>query len=231
VGSAHQLRLLDVRPIPELGEHEALQGQLEDLEVARAACREIDVVLHLAANASQHASFDALLHNNYIATHNIFTAAHEAGCRRVIFASSVHTIRGLPPERRFITEQELCPGNLYGVSKAYGENLANYFAHVHSLSGICFRFGLVAPTFAFLRATDDWERSAFLSARDLCRLLDLALTTEAHFAVLNATSNNADNLLDLSRTRAVLGYAPQDSLEAALEEGNREQGTGMSWEL
>jgi len=218
VGSRHRPRLLDMRPIDQAPGHESLVGQLDNLDAVRSACVGMEMVIHLGADRNSEAPFmESLLANNYIATYNVFTAARQTGCRRVIFASSTHTTGALPAERRDITEDEQAPGNLYGVSKLYGENLASYFAHVHGLSAICLRFGWVAPPLEHMRAArDSWWTAAYLGPRDLCQLLDLCLATDVHFAVLNASSANLSNRLDLSRTRALLGYEPRERVEDVL---------------
>lgn len=214
LGDAHPLRLHDRKPIADPGPHETLIGGLEDLETARTACQGIDTVIHLAADPNNRGEFYQSLHtNNFVATYNLYTAAHEAGCKRVIFASSVHATTGLSTDRRQVTEDEHCPGNVYGVSKSFGESLANYFAHVQGMSSICFRFGAVCPPLEFLRKAPAWERDVYLGPRDLCQLLDRAVSTDVHYAVLNASSDNANNRFDLTRTRQVLGYRPEDRLE------------------
>jgi nucleoside-diphosphate-sugar epimerase len=210
VGQRHRLRLLDTRPVDEPGPHEAIVARLDDIGAVRAACDGMEAVVHLGADRDPNASFESLLVNNYVATQHVFAAAQAAGCHRLIFASSVHTTGALPIERQGIAESEQAPGNLYGVSKLYGENLASYFAHVHGLSAICLRLGWVAPPAEHLRAATDWSPATYLGPRDLCQLLDLALTTELHFAILNASSANPNNRLDLRHTRALLGYQPRD---------------------
>jgi nucleoside-diphosphate-sugar epimerase len=218
IGTRHQLRLLDLRAAEDAGPHETLVGRLEDIETVRSACAGIEAVIHLGADANPEAPFmESLLANNYIATYNVFAAAHQAGCRRVIFASTTHTTGGLPADRRNLSEDEQAPGNLYAVSKLYGESLGSYFAHVHGLSVICLRFGWVAPPLEHLRrAQDSWWQAAYLGAGDLCQLLDLCLASDLRYAVLNASSANLSNRLDLSRTRALLGYAPKQRVEDLL---------------
>jgi NAD+ dependent glucose-6-phosphate dehydrogenase len=217
-GQAHQLRLLDRAPIADIAPHEqALLSALDDRAFVQAACAGVDAVIHLAADPDPGADFmGSLLENNIVATYNLFAAAHAAGCPRVIFASSGHAISGLPDTRRDIGEDQICPGNLYGVSKCFGEDLARYYANAHGMRCICLRLGWVDPPIAHLRAGGAADRTSYLSVRDLCQLLDRALTADIAFAVLNASSNNASNRFDLSRARALLGYAPQDRVEDVL---------------
>jgi nucleoside-diphosphate-sugar epimerase len=218
LGAAHQLRLLDRAPIAGSAPHEqALAGALDDPAFVRAACAGVDAVIHLAADRDPVADFlGSLLENNIVATHNLFAAAQAAGCLRVIFASSGHAISGLPDTHRDIGEDEVCPGNLYGVSKCFGEDLARYYANAHGMRCICLRLGWVDPPAEQLRAAAAADRTSYLSARDLCQMLDRALTADIAFAVLNVSSNNASNRFDLRRARTLIGYAPQDRVEDVL---------------
>jgi nucleoside-diphosphate-sugar epimerase len=217
-GAAHQLRLLDRTPMADSAPYEqALAGALDDPAFVRAACAGMDAVIHLAADRDPGADFmGSLLENNIVATYNLFAAAQAAGCPRVIFASSGHAISGLPDARRDIGEGEVCPGNLYGVSKCFGEDLARYYASAHGMRCICLRLGWVDPPIADMRAAATADHSSYLSARDLCQMLDRALVADVAFAVLNVSSNNASNRFDLSRARALIGYAPRDRVEDVL---------------
>ena len=61
----------------------------------------------------------------------------------------------------------------------------------------------------------DWWRQMWLSNRDFCQLVEKAILVEnVQFAVLNAMSNNTGMRWDLSETRRVLGYEPQDNTYA-----------------
>ena len=56
----------------------------------------VDVVLHFAADRRHEPwiSWNELMRPNIIATANVYTAAHKAGVRRVVFASSMHAVGG-----------------------------------------------------------------------------------------------------------------------------------------
>ena len=97
---------------------------------------------NLAADADPEADFDtSLLGNNIIATHNLFQAAKEAGCRRFIYASSAHVVSAYEPDVQIYSEMMVRPGNKYGVTKCFGEALASYYAHVEGLPSIVLRIG------------------------------------------------------------------------------------------
>src|SRR5262249_13354954 len=67
-------------------------ADISDLAAMQALCRDIDTVVHLAADPSTAAAWESLLPRNVVGVQNIFQAAYEAGCRRVIFASSVNAV-------------------------------------------------------------------------------------------------------------------------------------------
>ena len=208
-------RLADREPIPLVdaasGGHEVIALNVADPEACQEACRGIDTVVHLAADPSPEADFyDSLLENNIKGTYNIFRAAADQGCRRVIFASSIHAVVGHPPEMSIPADAPVRPMNMYGVSKGFGEALAACFAHDGALSSIAIRIG--AYDAAWLRPSPPPDAmSAFLSHRDMNQLLGRCIDVEhLQFAIVHGISNNRVQRLNLSSTRELLGYAPED---------------------
>jgi nucleoside-diphosphate-sugar epimerase len=189
---------------------ESLVLDLQDPSACQQACERMEMVIHLAADPSPHADFeDSLLGNNIIATYNMFRAAQEAGCRRFIFASSVHTVAAYPPDVQIKVDMPVRPKNLYGVSKCFGEALAAYFAFNQGLPGIVLRIGayLFPKDYQHLSPA---EQDAFLNPDDLNDLLIKCLETpNITFAIAHAISDNRFKRLDLTETREVLGYEPQ----------------------
>ena len=58
-------------------------------------------------------------------------AAKANGVRRVVFASSIHAVSGYPADYQVHTEEPVNPGDLYGVSKCFGEALGRYMESLH----------------------------------------------------------------------------------------------------
>ena len=111
------LRLSDVKPI-ESAEHESLTFDAADYGAMRAACEGVETVIHLAADPRMQAEFyDSLLSRNVIATYNAFYAAHEAGCNRIIFASSVNSVLGQEDATPVPWDAPVYPINVYGATK------------------------------------------------------------------------------------------------------------------
>lgn len=218
-GDLYALRLLDRKPIADADGHDTMLADLADPEAARRACEGMDTVLHLAADPRTSAEFYRdLLDANFKATYNVFRAAKDQGCKRVIFASSVNAVGAYPHERQVRTEDAPCPGNIYGVSKAFGESLGAYFASVEKLSNICIRIGGVGRVEDINPGPPSGWHGIFVSYRDLNQLLDRCIEApNIAYAVVHGLSNNRHNWMDLTSTRALLGYEPQDDAYAAAE--------------
>jgi uronate dehydrogenase len=196
-------------------DHEAIQLDLVEPGACERVCEQIDTVVHLAADANPAAPFyESLLDNNIKATYNIFRAARDQGCRRVIFASSAWVMGGYAPDVQLAPQAPTRPVNLYGVSKCFGEAVASYFAQTEGLSSIVVRIGAYDDGGA-----DNWMRESpnartlatYVSARDLHQLLVRCIeVSDITFAIVHGLSENRFKRLDLTSTRDLLGYAPQD---------------------
>jgi nucleoside-diphosphate-sugar epimerase len=203
--------------------HEAISLDIAELPACQQACAQIDTVVHLAADANPAAPFyDSLLENNIKGTYNIFRAAKDQGCRRVIFASSAWVLGGYARDVQPAPETPLRPANLYGVSKCFGEAVAAYFAQAEGLSSIVVRIGAYDDGNAqnWLRTTPNVrDLAAYVSARDLHQLLVRCIEVpDLSFAIVHGLSENRFKRLDLTSTRTLLGYAPQDDAFAIFGE-------------
>ena len=192
---------------------EVVVGDLGDLESLKTLCAGMDTVVHMAADPSPSATWDDLLQANIVGTYNTFVAAKSAGCRRVIYASSIHAVSGYPPDVQVKTSDPVNPGDLYGVSKCFGEALARYMAEQEGLSAIAIRIGAFQPLEAARKESSVRMLDAFVSHRDLHQLLVRCIDVEnVKFAVLHGLSDNRFKRLDISDARELVGYAPQDDL-------------------
>lgn len=199
------------------GEHMVMD--LQNLEDCRAACAGMDMVIHLAADANPDADFqDSLLGNNIIGTYNLFRAAKEAGCQRVIYASSVHAVAAHPIDVQIKADMPVRPTNLYGVSKCFGEALASHFATNEGLPAIAIRIGAYLFPKELPEALYPRETDAYLHPDDFNHLLVQCLETPGiTFAIVHAISNNYFKRLDLTETRRLLNYQPQADVFEMLE--------------
>jgi nucleoside-diphosphate-sugar epimerase len=214
----YDLRLLersredaDKAGLSEFGE--VVIADVGDREAMAQACEGIDTILHLAANPSPSAVWQSLLEVNIVGTYNTFVAAKAAGCRRVIYASSIHAVSGYPADVQVKTSEPVNPGDLYGVSKCFGEALARYMAEQEGLSSVAIRIGAFQPEDSAASEGGVSFMDAWVSQRDLQQLIELAIDAEPlTFCIVNGISNNRFKRLDISDARRILGYQPQDDL-------------------
>ncbi|CAA9555099.1 MAG: UDP-glucose 4-epimerase [uncultured Thermomicrobiales bacterium] len=213
-GERYQLRLADTKPI-HLGKNEhaaTIALDVADLAACREACRGIDTVIHLAADPSPEAGFyESLLENNVKGVYNVYRAAADQGVGRVIFASSVHTCGGYPAGFQPHTDTAPRPPNLYGASKAFGEAIGSVFAAQEGLTSVAIRIGAFEHGPKDPAHPDPSEAAFFVSARDLVQLIERCVTADlTGFHVVHGLSNNRLPAFDISSTRALVGYEPQD---------------------
>ena len=213
----YELRLMvqqmdaDAEALQRFGE--VVTGDLGDLDRLKELCEDIDTVLHLAADASPSATWQRLLPTNIVGTYHAFVAAKAGGCRRVIFASSIHAVSGYPPDVQVKTSEPVNPGDLYGVSKCFGEALGRYMAEQEGLSVIALRIGAFQPHESAQQESGVSILDAWVSRRDLNQLIERCIDVEnIKFAILHGLSNNRFKRLDISDARQLVGYDPQDDL-------------------
>ena len=210
----YRFRLADrsaegLEALPSAG-HDVILLDVADADACAKACAGVDTVIHLAADPSPEADWESsLLANNIQGVVNVFRAASEAGCQRVIFASSVHAVGGYPPETPIADNAPPRPTNLYGASKAFGEAVAATYA-ASGLSGIAIRIGAYDAPW-FYAEGDARAASAYVSVRDMNQLLMRCIETPGiDYAVVAGISDNRHKRFDLVLTRELLGYAPRD---------------------
>ncbi|MET7367109.1 NAD(P)-dependent oxidoreductase [Streptomyces sp. NPDC005566] len=205
----YELRLFDVVPIE--GEPDAITADLGDKEALREAVRGVDAIIHLAG-ISLEASFDKILRSNIEGTYNLYEAAREEGVGRIVFASSNHAVgytpRPLPGDPLIPIDTARRPDTFYGLSKSFGEDLAQLFWDKYGVETVSVRIGS-----CFMEPTSVRMLSVWMSPGDGARLFHAALTAEdVRHTVIYGSSDNTRLWWDLSTARS-LGYEPQDDSE------------------
>lgn len=181
-----------------------------------AACEGMDTVIHLAGNPSPTADYGEVKKVNMDGTYNMMQAAADQGCRRLIFASSIHTVKAYPKDEQVKTDSPLRPLDIYGVSKAFGEALGNYMAYQKGLEVIAIRIGghrSIEMMTERGEQPDSYQRSSYLSARDMNQLIKCCVEAnlDRPFEIVHGISNNTFKFLDLSDTKKMMGYQPEDN--------------------
>lgn len=121
-----------------------IEGDIRDVSQVEQAMAGMDAVVHLAAQCEVMTSVDnpGFDHEvNVMGTLNLLMAAHKAGIRRFVFASSVAPLGDVSiPVDETIPPRPLSP---YGASKMAGEGYCSAFAGSYGLSTVALRFSNV----------------------------------------------------------------------------------------
>ncbi|MCQ4044934.1 NAD-dependent epimerase/dehydratase family protein [Streptantibioticus rubrisoli] len=206
----YALRLFDLAPVP--GEPDAVTADLADQDALREAVRGVDAVLHLAGIPVE-APFEEILRANVEGTFNLYEAARAEGVRRIVFASSNHAVGFTPlpvgDGQLIPVDTPHRPDTYYGLSKGFGEDLAQLYWDRHGIETVSVRIGSCFPEPTTVRMLSIW-----LSPADAARLFHAALTAEhVGHTVVYGSSANTRLWWDLSSARA-LGYEPLDDSES-----------------
>ena len=124
------------------GKFEFVEGDIRDLETCRRAVEGVRTVFHEAALASVARSVeDPLLANaiNVTGTLNLLVAAHAAGVRSFVLASS-SAVYGDDPAMPKVEGREGRPLSPYGASKLFDEKYAQAFHILHGMNTVSLRY-------------------------------------------------------------------------------------------
>lgn len=121
---------------------EFLEGDIRDLETCRRSCEGVSVVFHQAARGSVPRSMNdpsGTLAVNALGAANVFTAARDAGVRRVVYASSSSVYGDSPalPKREGEEGKALSP---YALSKKMNEETADVFVRCFGMEIVGLRY-------------------------------------------------------------------------------------------
>ncbi len=199
-----RIRATDVRP----------QSGVKELDVTDpAGCREmfrdVDAVVHLAADPDPEAGWARLHGPNVEGTYVVASAARDEGVRRLVLASSLQAVSAYPPDRQRRADDPARPANLYGATKAWAEALGAWVAATSQTSVVALRIGYFSehPP-AGMQAHNV---SAWLSPADCTRLIRAAVESDlTGLTIVNGISANRYRGAELGDAERQLGYTPAD---------------------
>lgn len=207
-GAAPAIRLSDIAPMAAAREgEEVVRCDLADEPATLALCRDVDAIVHLGGQSIE-ADWPTVHRANIMGAINLWEAARKAGVGRILFASSNHAIGLYRRSQRLDHDSEPRPDSRYGLSKAFGEDLARLYAYKHGVRAYCMRIGTCMPAPLNERALSTW-----LSYPDFERLVRVGLTADYAFEVVYGVSRNTRSWWDNANAHR-LGYAPGDDAEA-----------------
>ena len=211
----YDLRLMYHRTVLEAGEGEEVAlGSVADMAAIEAAVDGVDAVVHMAGDPSTSATWESVLEKNIQGVYCTYEACRNKGVKRVIFASTNH-VTGFYEQDGVYTTPELPerPDSLYGVSKAFGEDLGRYYVDQYGLEVICLRIGSFQPDSAVTERKGDRILSTWLSHRDCVQLVWRGIEADVRFGIYYGISGNTRAYWDIQSARQELGYDPEDDAE------------------
>ncbi len=181
-----------------------IEADLRDLDVCRAVCADVDIVLHQGAIGSvpRSVEFPADSHaSNATGTLNIFIAAKEKKVKRVVYASS-SSVYGDEPSLPKVEDRIGKPLSPYAATKLFNEIYAEIFSRLYGLELIGLRYFNVFgprqdPEGAYAAVIPKWIAAMLKNepvyiygdgetSRDFCYIANVVQTN-----ILAATTTNS----------------------------------------
>ncbi|MFN3296814.1 NAD-dependent epimerase/dehydratase family protein [Caldimonas sp.] len=200
------LRVSDIADLGDAGPGEELHRvDLQDKSGVLALLQGVNAVVHLGGISTEQA-WEPILQANIVGVYHLYEAARTHGVRRIVYASSNHVTGFYRQDEVLDTEAAPRPDGLYGVSKAFGENLARFYFDRYGIETVALRIGSSFPEPKDRRMLATW-----LSYDDLERLVVASLTAPVvGYSVIYGMSDNSTAWWDNTKARHI-GYRPQDS--------------------
>ncbi len=184
---------------------EIVLADLADAAAVDAMVEGVNAIVHLGG-VSVEGPFTPILQANILGVFNLYESARKHGVKRVVFASSNHVTGFYRQDQTITADHPARPDGMYGVSKAFGEDLSRLYFDRYGIETACVRIGSSFPEPRDRRMLATW-----LSFDDLHRLITACLTTPVlGHSIVFGMSDNAVTWWDNSRARHI-GYVPQDS--------------------
>lgn len=204
------LRSTDIVPVGETHQNEEfVAADLGDPAAASKLVEGMDAIIHFGAIVKKDADFAEINRVNMVGTHSLYDAALRHGVRRVVYASSVHAVGFYDQTEVIDARAPTRPDNYYGLSKVFGEAIAQLYWDRHGIETVSVRIGSSEETASNHRHLKTW-----LSFADMVHLVERALVTpRVGHTIIFGTSANSASFWD-NRFAAHIGYDPKDSAES-----------------
>ncbi len=211
-------------PQPVSPDERVFGGDLRDDKVVDEALAGAEAVLHLAGTSDEQ-PMTVIIQNNLLALQRIYEGARRHGVKRVVFASSNHTIGMYPVGHKLKLSDAVRPDGNYGLSKVWGEAMGQLYFDKFGIESVALRIGSAIP-----RPTEPRHLCTWLGYDDLEELAWRALTVpNVGFRTIWGVSANTRSWWDNSEA-AALGYVPKQNAEDYAEEILRGPDTGWKFQ-
>eukprot|EP01036_Dinobryon_divergens_P052246 gene52246-69887_t len=165
---AKVLRLSDIASLAPAADasEEVVPCDLSDKAAVHALLEGCDAIVHLGG-VSVERPFEEILEANIKGIFNVYEAARRHGVKRVVFASSNHVIGFYKQSEHIDAHAARRPDGYYGLSKSFGEDMAQFYFDRWGIETVSIRIGSSFPEPLNRRMMSTW-----LSYRDLTTLIE-----------------------------------------------------------
>jgi uronate dehydrogenase len=191
---------------PAAAGEETVIADLSDAVAIAKLCEGMDAIVHLGGQ-SVEGRWSQVIAANLIGLINVYEGARLAGVKRILFASSNHAIGFHRRSEQLDHTSPARPDSRYGLSKAFGEDMARFYADKYDIKGFSIRIGSCFPKPVNARMLSTW-----MSYDDLARLVEVGLKADYHNEIVYGVSRNTRSWWDNSNAYR-LGFDPQDNAE------------------
>ena len=220
-----------------------IKGDIRDADIVEKACKDIDVVFHLAACVGRQKSIDDPLldsSTNLLGAVSVLEGMRKNNVKRIVYSSSAAIFGELLTP----SIDENHPQNAdspYGVSKLAAEKMILAYSGIYDITGVCLRYfniygvnqrfdlyGNVIPIFAkriyngeSITIYGDGEQTRdFVNVKDVARANYLASLSDKGTNVYNLGSGSsitinklAEMMQEISGRKVGIAYAPEKPVD------------------
>ena len=172
--------------------------------------KKTDLIIHFGAYSNE-GPFQEILDSNILGTYNIWKSAKKNKIKRIIFASSIHSV-GMYRANETINHKVMHkPDTFYGLSKCFGENLAQMYWDKCGIECLTIRILSCA------KVTSKRSLSTWLSYDDLIRIvIQSTKIKKLGFEIIYGVSNNKRLNIDNTNATRKLKINIKDNAEKFL---------------
>ena len=172
--------------------------------------KKTDLIIHFGAYSNE-GPFQEILDSNILGPYNIWKSAKKNKIKRIIFASSIHSV-GMYRANETINHKVMHkPDTFYGLSKCFGENLAQMYWDKCGIECLTIRILSCA------KVTSKRSLSTWLSYDDLIRIvIQSTKIKKLGFEIIYGVSNNKRLNVDNTNATRKLNIDIKDNAEKFL---------------
>ena len=172
--------------------------------------KKTDLIIHFGAYSNE-GPFLEILDSNILGTYNIWKSAKKNKIKRIIFASSIHSVWIYRVNEAINHKVMHKPDTFYGLSKCFGENLAQMYWDKCGIECLTIRILSCA------KVTSKRSLSTWLSYDDLIRIvIQSTKIKKLGFEIIYGVSNNKRLNVDNTNATRKLKINIKDNAEKFL---------------